>query len=71
LGFSETVEFLEELGRVQWEINTFSNQGVNKIIALGHSGYYFDMELAKKLTDVDIIVGGHTHSFIYDGTRWF
>ncbi|XP_059178705.1 5'-nucleotidase-like isoform X2 [Physella acuta] len=66
--FPETVELLPELEAVQAEVNNLTAQGINKIIALGHSGYSFDVELGKKLTDVDIIVGGHTHSFLFNGT---
>ncbi|XP_059178706.1 snake venom 5'-nucleotidase-like isoform X1 [Physella acuta] len=63
-----TVEFVQELAAVQAEVNNLTAQGINKIIALGHSGYSFDVELGKQLTNVDIIVGGHTHSFLYNGT---
>ncbi len=42
------------------------------IIGLSHIGYYYgsesnkisDLSLAKKTKDVDLIIGGHTHSFL-------
>ncbi|XP_030371338.1 snake venom 5'-nucleotidase-like isoform X2 [Scaptodrosophila lebanonensis] len=41
--------------------------GVNIIIALGHSGYKKDKEIAEKCPEVDIVVGGHSHTFLYTG----
>ncbi|XP_059173795.1 snake venom 5'-nucleotidase-like [Physella acuta] len=63
-----TVKFSDELVAVQREIDALVAIGVNKIIALGHSGYAIDLDLAHRLTDVDIIVGGHTNTFLYNGT---
>ena len=35
--------------------------GINKIILLSHLGYQGDKELAKAMTGISLIVGGHTH----------
>ena len=43
-------------------------QGVDIIIALGHSGYDRDLEVAARVPHVDVVVGGHTHSFLYSPT---
>ena len=40
-------------------------QGVNIIIAVGHSGYKRDKEIAKQVPEVDVVVGGHSNSFLY------
>ena len=40
---------------------------MNIIIALGHSGYNFDKILASQAPDIDLVVGGHSHSFLYTG----
>lgn len=37
---------------------------VNKIIALTHIGYSRDLELAKKVQGIDLIIGGHTHTLV-------
>ncbi|MCY8088996.1 multifunctional 2',3'-cyclic-nucleotide 2'-phosphodiesterase/3'-nucleotidase/5'-nucleotidase [Bacillus sonorensis] len=37
---------------------------VNKIIALTHIGYNRDLELAKKVQGIDLIIGGHTHTLV-------
>ncbi|MEW6708666.1 MAG: bifunctional UDP-sugar hydrolase/5'-nucleotidase [Candidatus Riflebacteria bacterium] len=35
--------------------------GADVIITLSHSGYYEDIDLAKSVTDIDLILGGHNH----------
>lgn len=41
--------------------------GVKIIIALGHSGFTMDVEIAKNCPLVDVVVGGHTNTFLYNG----
>ena len=43
------------------------SQGVNKIIALGHAGISMDERIAREVEEVDIVVGGHTNTFLYTG----
>lgn len=42
-------------------------EGVNILIALGHSGYTKDKQIALEVTEIDIVVGGHSHTFLYNG----
>lgn len=49
------------------EAEILDSQGVKIIIALGHSGYDIDQIIAKKCPLVDIVIGAHTHSFLYSG----
>ncbi len=39
-------------------------QGINKIIALTHVGYPRDLAVIAKIPDVDVVVGGHSHSLL-------
>ena len=41
---------------------------MNIAIAVGHSGYSKDKNIAKNVPDVDVVVGGHSHSFLYTVT---
>jgi 5'-nucleotidase len=43
-----------------------SDLGVDIIVALTHSGLNVDMELAAQVSNVDVIVGGHSHSLLGD-----
>jgi 5'-nucleotidase/UDP-sugar diphosphatase len=46
----------------QAAVDQLTKQGVNKIIVMSHIGYDFDQLLAKGLRDVDLIIGGHSHT---------
>ena len=45
----------------------FIAEGVNIIIAVGHSGYEVDKKIASEVEEVDAVVGGHSHSFLFSG----
>ncbi len=45
-------------------ISELNDQGINKIIVLSHLGYDADVDLAKAVPGIDVIVGGHTHTFM-------
>jgi len=56
----------DEIEAVRREAEKLTNEGVDIIIGLGHSGYDKDIEIAKSIPEIDVVVGGHTHSFLYD-----
>lgn len=56
--------FLDEIQTAQQEINLLKSQGINKIILQTHVGYELDQKLAQQLTDVDVIVGGDSHTLL-------
>ncbi len=56
--------FTDPVGAVQQEVDMLTEQGVNKIIVLSHSGYPLDQRLAAETTGVDVIVGGHSHTYL-------
>ena len=45
-------------------IGELKKQGVNKIVALTHVGYPRDLAAIAKIPDVDVVVGGHTNTFL-------
>ena len=51
----------EALGRAVVELE---RQGVRHVIAVTHLGLPADRELARSVDGVDVIVGGHTHSYL-------
>lgn len=61
------VEFFDEIESVKKEVKKLRNSGVNIIIGLGHSGIEKDKEIAREVEDIDLIVGGHSHTFLYTG----
>lgn len=42
-------------------------QGVNILIALGHAGYSADKKIANEVKELDLVVGGHTNTFLWNG----
>ncbi|MBN1889490.1 MAG: 5'-nucleotidase C-terminal domain-containing protein [Thermoflexales bacterium] len=62
------VVFNDPAASLQAAVNALAAQGVDKIIALTHMGYAEDLSLAAVITGVDVIVGGHSHTFIYTPT---
>lgn len=61
------VIFLEEIEVIQREAKILTSQGCDIIIALGHSGYEFDLRIAEQVQEVDLVIGGHSHSFLHTG----
>ncbi|MBB4006706.1 5'-nucleotidase C-terminal domain-containing protein [Allorhizobium taibaishanense] len=58
-----TVKFSDDVAAITTEVQKLKAEGVNKIIALTHVGYHRDMEIAK-IPDVDVVVGGHSHTLL-------
>lgn len=61
-----TTEFLDETETAQYYINKLQKKGINKIVLLTHYQYGNDLELAKNLTGVDVIIGGDSHTLLGD-----
>jgi 2',3'-cyclic-nucleotide 2'-phosphodiesterase (5'-nucleotidase family) len=49
---------------VQREVDLLKEQGVNKIILLSHLGLPNEQHIAKNVSDIDVILGGHTHNLL-------
>ncbi len=63
------VKFQDSAKSVQAEVDRLSEEGVNKIIVLSHSGYHKDIEVAENTTGVDVIVGGHTNTYLSNSSE--
>lgn len=62
------LKILPEVENVKKEVESLVKKGIKIIIVLSHSGLEVDREIAKNGGDIDIIVGGHSHSFLYSGS---
>ncbi|KAI8498432.1 5'-nucleotidase [Branchiostoma belcheri] len=60
--------FSDEVSAISAEVRNLQAQGVNKFIALGHSGIEADITIAKQVPGLDVVVGGHSNTFLYKGT---
>ena len=61
------MRFLDEVAALTAEAARLRRSGVNVIIALGHSGFPTDKLIAEKVPDVDVVVGGHSNTFLHSG----
>ncbi len=58
------ITFSDPVPAVQAEVDKLTGEGVNKIIVLSHSGYVVDQRVAQETTGVDVIVGGHSNTYL-------
>ena len=58
------VVFGDEIASIQEDVDALTEQGVNIIIALTHVGLPQDMRIAEAVTGLDLIVGGHSHTYL-------
>ena len=63
----EKLKFKDEVTSVQEEVNRLKAAGVNIIIGLSHSGHALDKRVAAEVSGLDVIIGGHTNTFLYTG----
>ncbi len=64
----DSTKFLDEVTTAQSAINELRRQGVVHIVLLTHQGYGRDQAMAKRLSGVDVIIGGDSHSLLGDFT---
>ncbi|XP_065299584.1 snake venom 5'-nucleotidase-like isoform X3 [Dermacentor albipictus] len=60
------VKFHDVAKSIQKEARVLKNMGVKIIIAITHIGYLNDIELMRNVTDVDLVIGGHSNTFLYN-----
>jgi 5'-nucleotidase/UDP-sugar diphosphatase len=58
------IAFAEEIAALQADVDALTAQGVAIIIALTHVGLPADIRIAQAVTGIDVIVGGHSHSYL-------
>merc|ERR1711892_14247 len=56
---------MDEVESLTKEVKKLHDDGVDIIVAIGHSGYVTDMKVAKEVPHVDIVVGAHSHYFLF------
>lgn len=66
---SGNVGFTDEVQSIRREVAKLKKQGVKILIAVGHSGFAVDKKIAAEVDGIDIVIGGHTNTFLYSGKR--
>lgn len=63
------LKFFNEAQKVKEEAERLKNEGIDIIVVVSHCGLDRDREIAELGgSNIDIIVGGHSHSFLWTGT---
>ena len=71
LDYLENLIFEDEVESIRREVEGFLSAGVNKIIVVGHGGFLLDQKIAREVEGIDVIVGGHSNTFLYTGSIFF
>jgi len=56
--------FEDETTAAQREIDALRAKNINKIVLLSHIGYEYDKQVAARLSGVDVVVGGDSHTLL-------
>jgi len=59
-----SVVFQAVLPAVRRAVRDLEERGIDKIIVLSHIGYDKDIQLAREVRGIDVIVGGHSHTLL-------
>ena len=68
----EGVSYLDPIETARETVQTLRNAGCSLIICLSHLGYRYrddrvsDTVLAQEVPEIDLVLGGHTHTFLDD-----
>ncbi|XP_054164291.1 protein 5NUC-like [Oppia nitens] len=65
----KTIKFVDEIESIRKEVKHLQSLGIKIIIGLGHSGFVRDVEIAQNVPELDVIVGGHSHTLLYSGEK--
>ncbi|TYS75805.1 hypothetical protein FZC80_16515 [Rossellomorea aquimaris] len=65
----DTVVFEDYLEKAEETVVMLEKQGINKIVALTHLGYNYDIKLGETVEGIDVIVGGHSHTKIAEAVE--
>ncbi len=62
-GVSKQIEVYDDITTTQKYVDIIKDK-VDFIIVLSHVGFWEDVKIAKGVNDIDLIVGGHSHSLL-------
>jgi 5'-nucleotidase/UDP-sugar diphosphatase len=66
MGETQGMRFLDQHETARQIIEELKGQGADVIVALSHCGLAEDRELARKVQGIDIIIGGHCHTTLFE-----
>jgi len=67
--YTDDVEFPDQHETARNMVERLEEKGADIIVAITHSGVQEDRELARDVDGIDVIVGGHCHTPLYEPVR--
>jgi len=61
-----STRFADETATAQRQIDELKARGIRHIVVVTHQGYANDVAMAARLSDVDVIIGGDSHTLLGD-----
>ncbi|WP_143824662.1 bifunctional metallophosphatase/5'-nucleotidase [Natranaerobius trueperi] len=61
---AKDITFNSHLTSIKKYVKTLKENGANIIVAVNHSGVNENINIARYIDDIDIIISGHTHKFL-------
>ncbi|CAN7981922.1 unnamed protein product [Ixodes pacificus] len=58
---------LDEIASIQEEVQNLKKKQVKFYVVISHVGYELDKKIAAEVEEIDLVVGGHTNTFLYTG----
>jgi len=63
------IKFHDEVETAKKMVEELKAKGINKIIFLSHAGYEKNLEIAEKVSGIDLIITGDTHYLLGEGFK--
>lgn len=63
------IKFYDEVETAKKMVEELQAKGINKIIFLSHAGYEKNLEIAEKVSGIDLIITGDTHYLLGEGFK--
>lgn len=67
--YDDEVQYADEVKSIQGEVDKLKEMGVNILIVLGNSDKNKDIEIAKKVNGVDLVISGYKNKYSWDLTN--
>jgi len=66
MGENGDMQFLDQHETARQMVDELKQRGADVIVALSHSGVDEDREVARAVSSIDVIVGGHCHTTLFE-----
>ena len=66
LGETEGMQFLDQYETARQMVDELKRQGADVVVCLSHSGVDEDRQLAREVSGINVIVGGHSHTALFE-----